>query len=102
NQNHRIFVRAHTDFWEENKNHTFPDTIAAGIVLNRHNKGAAFDDVYVLNPTFLFNFRYGLEFGDFLERRNSRGFNLSTLGFSPQFTSSINPEGMTFPNLPAG
>jgi hypothetical protein len=28
--NHRVFLRAHTDFWEENKNHTFPDTIAAG------------------------------------------------------------------------
>jgi hypothetical protein len=102
NQNHRIFARAHSDFWEENKNHTFPDTIATGIVLNRHNKGAAFDDVYVFSPTFLFNFRYGLEFGDFLERRNSRGFDLSTLGFSPQFTSSINPEVMTFPNVRAG
>ena len=102
NQNHRIFVRAHSDFWEENKNHTFPDTIAAGIVLNRHNKGAAFDDVYVFNPTFLFNFRYGVEFGDFLERRNSRGFDLSTLGFSPQLTNLIDPSLMTFPNMRVG
>ena len=49
NPNHRIFLRMHSDFWEENKNHTFPDTPAVGIVLNRHNKGAAFDDVYVIN-----------------------------------------------------
>src|SRR4051794_21383952 len=100
--NHRVFLRAHADFWEENKNHTFPDTIAAGIVLNRHNKGAAFDDVYVFSPTFLFNFRYGVEFGDFLERRLSRGFDLKTLGFSSQLTSLIDASLMTFPNMRVG
>src|SRR5260370_377845 len=38
NPNHRVFFRIHSDFWEENKNHTFPNDPAAGIVLNRHNK----------------------------------------------------------------
>ena len=100
--NHRIFVRGHSSFWEENKNHTFPDTIATGIILNRHNQGAAFDDVYVFNPTFLFNVRYGVEFGDFIERRISRGFDLSTLGFSPQLTGLIDKSLMTFPNMRVG
>lgn len=100
--NHRIFVRMHTDFWEENKNHTFPNDPAVGIILNRHNKGVAFDDVYVINSAFLFNFRYGLEFGDFLERRGSRGFDLSSLGFSPQLTSLIDKSIATFPNLRVG
>lgn len=100
--NHRIFVRMHTDFWEENKNHTFPNDPAVGIILNRHNKGVAFDDVYVINSAFLFNFRYGLEFGDFLERRGSRGFDLASLGFSPQLTSLINRSIATFPNVRVG
>ncbi|MBI4902406.1 MAG: TonB-dependent receptor [Acidobacteria bacterium] len=101
-QNHRMFVRAHTDFWEEDKNHTFPNTPAVGIVLNRHNKGAAFDDVYVFSPAFLFNFRYGIESGDFIERRNSRGFDLSTLGFSSQTANLANKDLATFPNLQVG
>lgn len=100
--NNRMFFRMHTDFWQENKNHTFPNTPAAGIVLNRHNKGLAFDDVYVINPAFLFNFRYGLEFGDFIERRLSRGFDLTTLGFSPQLTSLLDPSLETFPNVQVG
>ena len=100
--NHRMFFRMHTDFWEENKNHTFPNTPAAGIILNRRNKGMAFDDVYVINPAFLFNFRYGLEFGDFIERRGSRGFDLSTLGFSPQLAGLLDKTVSTFPNVQVG
>ncbi len=101
-QNNRMFLRMHTDYWEENKNHTFPNTPAAGIILNRHNKGLAFDHVYVINPAFLFNFRYGLEFGDFIERRGSRGFDLSTLGFLPQLAGLPDKSTATFPNVQVG
>jgi hypothetical protein len=98
-QNHRAFIRFHKDFWEENKNHTFPNTPAAGIILNRRNEGVAFDNVYVFIPTFLFNFRYGVEFGDFLEQRNSRGFDLSSLGFTPDRTEIWSPRvGPTLTN----
>lgn len=100
--NHRVFLRMHSDFWEENKNHTFPNDPAVGIILNRHNKGVAFDDVYVINPAFLFNFRYGLEFGDFIERRASRGFDLGSLGFALQLVNSIDKSIATFPNVQAG
>jgi hypothetical protein len=100
--NHRTFFRMHSDFWEENKNHTFPNDPAVGIILNRHNKGLALDDVYVINSAFLFNFRYGLEFGDFLERRLSRGFDLSSLGFSSQLTSLTDKSIATFPNVQVG
>jgi hypothetical protein len=100
--NHRMFLRMHKDFWEEDKNHAFPNTPAVGIILNRHNKGLAFDDVYVINPSFLFNFRYGLEFGDFLEQRGSRGFDLASLGFSSQLTGLLDKSLMTFPNVQVG
>jgi hypothetical protein len=100
--NHRVFMRMHSDFWEENKNHTFPDNPAVGIILNRHNQGLALDDVYVFSPTFLLNVRYGLEFGDFIERRISRGFDLGTLGFSSQLTGLLNKSLATFPNVQIG
>ncbi|MBM3785945.1 MAG: carboxypeptidase regulatory-like domain-containing protein [Acidobacteria bacterium] len=44
-ESHRIFVRMHRDYWQEDKNRLFgPDNIT-GIILNRINRGAAFDDV---------------------------------------------------------
>jgi hypothetical protein len=85
---HRIFVRLHRDFWEEDKNRWFNNDVN-GIILNRNNKGIAFDDVYVFSPTFLMNFRYGITFQDFPERRVSQGYDLSQLGFSQQLLSLI-------------
>ena len=101
-EKHRVFLAMHSDFWQEDKNHTFPDDIATGIILNRHNQGASFDDVYVFGPAFLMNVRYGVTFGDFVERRISRGFDLSTLGFSPQLVALANKDLATFPNVTVG
>jgi hypothetical protein len=88
NENHRIFLRLHRDFWEEDKSRAFNNSVN-GVILNRNNKGIAFDDVYVLNPTLLVNFRYGLTYQDFPERRVSQGYDLSKLGFSQQLISLI-------------
>ncbi len=91
NENHRVFLRLHRDFWEEDKNRNFNNDVN-GVILNRNNKGIAFDDVYVFNPTFLLNFRYGLTYQDFPERRTSQGYDLAGLGFSQNLISqSQNP-----------
>jgi hypothetical protein len=98
---HRIFVRFHRDFWEEDKNRSFgPDGIN-GIILNRINRGISFDDVYVFSPTFLFNFRYGLTQQEFPERRISQGFDLASLGFAPGVVNSVDQSLATFPRLQA-
>lgn len=98
-ENHRIFVRLHRDYWEEDKNRWFNDDIT-GIVLNRNNKGIAFDDVYVFSPTFLGNFRYGLTYQDFPERRVSQGFDLASLGFSQNFMSLVPSQDLAvFPRV---
>jgi hypothetical protein len=98
-ENHRIFLRLHRDFWQEDKNHNFGNEVN-GIILNRNNKGIAFDDVYVINPTLLFNFRYGLTFQDFPERRASQGYDLSKLGFSQKLISLLpDPKLATIPNV---
>lgn len=97
--NHRIFLRLHRDFWEEDKNRSFGNDVN-GVVLNRNNKGIAFDDVLVISPTLLMNFRYGLTYQDFPERRTSQGTNLSTLGFSPETVAlSQNPSKATLPRV---
>ena len=101
-ENHRVFLRLDRDYWQEDKNRVFGNSIN-GVILNRNNKGIAFDDVYVFNPTFLMNFRYGLTFQDFPERRTSQGYDLASLGLSSQLISQI-PDKVhaTVPNIQTG
>jgi len=93
---HRVFVRFHRDYWEEDKNRTFNNDVN-GIILNRNNRGIAIDDVYVFSPSFLMNIRYGVTYQDFPERRVSRGFDLASLGFSSQLASLTSREFATIP-----
>jgi hypothetical protein len=103
NENHRIFVRLHYDFWEEDKDHRFGwGNPAAGIVLHRTNKGMALDDVWVINPSLVLNTRYGLTFQDFPEYRTSRGVDLAALGFAPALVNLIDPKIATLPRITAG
>ncbi|MFN7939072.1 MAG: carboxypeptidase regulatory-like domain-containing protein [Bryobacteraceae bacterium] len=101
-EKHRVFFRLHRDFWEEDKNRDFNNSVR-GVILNRNNKGLAFDDVYVFSPSFLVNFRYGLTFQDFPERRASQGADLSALGFSSQLISQLpDKERVTLPSTSFG
>ncbi|MBM3744516.1 MAG: carboxypeptidase regulatory-like domain-containing protein [Acidobacteria bacterium] len=97
-QNHRTFLRLHYDWWEEEKNNHYHNAYE-GIFLNRINRGLAIDDVLVLRPTMVLNLRYGLTQQEFPERRRSRGFDLTSLGFSPAVTSLADKSLATFPNL---
>lgn len=96
----RLFVRLHRDFWEEDKNRSFGNDVN-GIILNRINRGLALDEVHMFSPTFLLNFRYGLTQQIFPERRVSQGFDLASLGFSPQFVSLF-PAESAIPNVRFG
>jgi hypothetical protein len=100
-ENHRLFVRFHRDWWEEDKNRTFGNDLA-GIILNRINRGIALDDVYVFSPSFLLNFRYGLTQQTFAERRASQGFDLASLGFSQNLVNLVDPNFATLPNIGVG
>ena len=62
-EKHRAFVRFSKDFWQEDKNKVFA-TGANGIILNRQNEGLTLDDVYVFNPSFLLNVRYGITYAN--------------------------------------
>ncbi|MBI3278898.1 MAG: TonB-dependent receptor [Acidobacteria bacterium] len=102
-ENHRAFIRLHYDWWQEDKDRRFgPENPANGIILERANRGIALDDVIVLGPTLVLNIRYGLTHQDFLEQRTSRGFNLTSLGFSSALAGLVDSSLATIPNINAG
>jgi hypothetical protein len=92
----RIYGRFSWDFWEEEKDDRF-DNIATGIFLNRKNRVLALDDAYTLRSNLLMNVRGGFTRQLFPERRRSQGFDLSSLGFSPQLVSLVPSEIAAFP-----
>ena len=100
-ESHRLFVRFHRDFWEEDKNRSFGNDVN-GIILNRINRGIALDEVYVFSPSLLFNFRYGLAQQEFPERRVSRGYDLASLGFSSNLAGLVNKSLATIPRTAVG
>jgi hypothetical protein len=101
-ENHRVFGRIHYDWWEEDKNDHFLNRNNA-LILNRINRGLAFDDVYVINPNNVLNVRYGLTYQEFPERRASQGTDLASLGFSSALTSLVvDPSLATLPRFTAG
>ncbi len=100
-EKHRIFVRMDRDYWQENKNHWLGNNID-GLILNRINRGAAFDDVYMFSPSFLLNLRYGITAQEFPEQRTTRGFDLASLGFSSSLVGQVDKNLATFPNVQIG
>ena len=99
--NNRAFVRAHYDFWEEDKNRHF-DNDVNGLILNRINRGVAVDDVHVMGSMVL-NLRYGFTQQEFPEHRTSIGTDLGALGFSPALVGLVvDPDLATIPRIRAG
>src|SRR5688572_158460 len=94
--NHRIYGRFSWDFWEEEKDDRF-DNIATGIFLNRKNRILGLDDAYTFRSNLLMNVRGGFTRQLFPERRRSQGFDLSTLGFSPQLVALAPKDISAFP-----
>ncbi|MDQ2944684.1 MAG: TonB-dependent receptor [Acidobacteriota bacterium] len=74
-------------------------TPATTFTQHQINEGAALDDVFVINPTLIFNFRYGITQAEFPEVRATAGTDLSTLGFSPALTSLLDPKLSTIPRV---
>ena len=99
-ERHRLFVRVHYDWWEEDKNDIFGNRVNS-IILNRINRGLALDDVIVLGAKTVLNIRYGITSQDFPEERATRGFDLASLGFSPSLVNLVEKELATVPRTQA-
>lgn len=100
-EKNRMFVRWHRDFWEEDKNRSFGNDVN-GIILNRINRGISLDDVHMLSSTMVLNLRYGISAQEFPERRVSKGFDLSALGFSSNLTGLVDKSLATIPRTAVG
>src|SRR5574340_930194 len=100
-ENHRAFLRLNYDFWKEKKNNDFLNWIN-GINQNRPNRGVALDDVIVLNPNTVLNLRYGLTSTKWWQYRVTRGYNLASLGFSPQLLALVDKSQAPLPRISAG
>ena len=98
---HRIYLRLHYDFFQNDKDDNFENGIN-GILVNHNNRGIAFDDVVVLSSSMVFNFRYGLTHNEFPQQRRTTGYNLASLGFAPSLVNLIDPNIATVPRTQAG
>jgi hypothetical protein len=94
----RAFVRLSYDRYLETDS-AFSNNIAGGLDLTRINRGGVVDDVMVLNPSTVLDLRYGLTQEETPENRPSRGMDLSTLGFSKNLLSLLDPATQTFPQV---
>ena len=79
--NNRFFARLNHYHYEIPKNQMgVPQSI---FIEDQVNQGIDLDDVAVVSPSLVLNFRYGLTAAEFPERRGSEGTSLTSLGFSP-------------------
>ncbi|MBM3734695.1 MAG: hypothetical protein FJW39_02825 [Acidobacteria bacterium] len=100
-EKNRFFLRVNNS-QHDNKADFLP-SIATGDLIDRTGWGAAIDDVYVINPGLLVNFRYGITVQNQLTSRFSQGFDLGSLGFPSRLINEINSKnqvaGIAFPQV---
>jgi hypothetical protein len=94
----RAFARLSYDKYLETDS-AFNNNISGGLDLTRINRGGVVDDVIVVSPNTILDLRYGLTQEETPENRPSKGFNLSSLGFSQNLLSLLDPATQTFPQV---
>ncbi len=102
NPNHRVYGRVMREGFMSESNRRFLSDYD-GMHYNQDKWGLALDDVYMFSPTLFMNLRYGLAYRWGSAYRFTRGFDLSTLGFSNTFLSQIpDPQLSAFPYVSVG
>ncbi len=96
--NNRAFFRLNRDGYYEQDASVWKN-LSSGLDLVRINRDAAIDDVQVLSPSTILDVRYGVTQESLPEYRPSKGMDVSTLGFSPNLLSLLNPATETFPQV---
>jgi hypothetical protein len=86
----RMFVRVNRHFFYNEKNAL--GVAATKNIYEQYKRGVALDDVMVLGPNTILNFRYGLTNGELGERRATQGTDLTALDFAPSFDQAAGLE----------
>jgi len=68
----------------------------------RHSHGAVLDDIYVLSPSLLNDFRVGFTRYDQSNTPELAGFDLTAIGFASSLSNAIDPRARQFPTLNVG
>lgn len=97
-EKNRLFLRADYDYQLENQSN-FYGNLATGLLLTRINHGLALDDVQVLSKSTVLDLRYGITETETPEHRRSKGFDVASLGYSPNLLSLLDRIVTTFPNV---
>jgi outer membrane receptor protein involved in Fe transport len=95
--NNRFFARLNHYHYTIPKNQL--GVPASIFIEDQVNQGIALDDVAVISPSFVLNFRYGLTAAEFPERRASEGTSLTSLGFSPALAALFDSRVSTIPRV---
>lgn len=97
-EKHRVFGRYNQTYQLFASGQIFDNT-ATGQDRFRYNYGGVFDDVYVISPTLLNNFRVGFTRFEQSFQPLAAGFDLSAAGFDPSLQAGIDPQAITFPQI---
>lgn len=98
NAKHRVFGRYSQWFQLFTSGQLF-DTVSTGTDRWRRNYGAVVDDVYVLSPSLLNNFRAGFTRFEQSFYPLAVDFDMVAAGFSRQLVDAIDPQARTFPSI---
>jgi len=100
-ERHRVFGRYNQTYQLFSSGQVF-DNIATGQDRFRYNYGVVFDDIYVITPSLLNDFRVGFTRFEQSTTPLAAGYDLASLGFSNSLISRLDPKAITFPqiNLP--
>jgi len=85
---HSVFFRYSWREFGVDRQGAFKSAIT-GDIDRRRAPGVAFDDTFVLNPTTVLNFRYGLARFKTLSRSDNLGADMAALGFSPSYIALL-------------
>jgi hypothetical protein len=99
NPNHRVYFRLMREGFYSLSNRRFLDD-NDGLDSRQDKWGFALDDVYVFNPSFFMDVRYGLAYRWGRNKSFTQGYDLSSLGFSSNLLSLLpDKELATFPKV---
>ena len=88
--NHMMFARLNVGDAYFNFNYDFDGIATPGRnVVDRPNKGIAFNDTFLISPRTTLDTRVGYAFGKEQQRPYSDGFDLVSLGFPAAFANSV-------------
>ena len=97
--NHRIYFRVMREGFFSQSNRRFVNDYD-GLNYYQDKWGFAADDVYIFNPSFFMDLRYGFTYRWGKDNNFTRGFDLGTLGFSPKLLSELPDKSLAnFPRV---